>query len=107
MRSLTGWILAITGVLACPCHLPLTLPFLLAVLGGTALGSILQQKTDLVVAVATAYFLAAIGLGLSLLRRGTAREDHRACCAPEQPPGPMKDRQHELLDSALKAQNWR
>ncbi len=102
MRSLSGWLLAITGFLACPCHLPLTLPILLALLGGTSLGLFLQQNTGLVIAAATAYFLGALGFGLVLLTRSTPRDDRRLCCSLDQSLGPAKDRQSEPLAGAVK-----
>jgi len=37
-RTITGWFLAVTGFLACPCHLVVTLPLAAALLSGTALG---------------------------------------------------------------------
>ncbi len=107
LRSWSGWILAITGFLACPCHLPLTLPILLAVLGGTSLGLFLQQNTGLVLAVATAYFIGALGIGLVLLTRSAARDDRRRCCSLEELPGRAQDRRSEPPVDALTSRNRR
>ena len=83
MRRLKGMALLATGILACPCHLPLTLGLLAVVFGGTALGAFLQQHTGLVVAAATGYFLVAIVLGLRYLGVGTTPSgDSWSCEVP-------------------------
>jgi len=64
-----GKLLAVTGFLACPCHLPFTLPLLLGVLGGTGFGSFIGANTGWVYGVATGYFIGGIGVGLFLLNR--------------------------------------
>ena len=54
-----------TGFLACPCHLPLTLQLVLGVLGGTALGSFIGANTSLIYGIFTGYFVIGVGVGLS------------------------------------------
>lgn len=68
MRTLWGWILLATAFVACPCHLPLTLPLLLAVFGGSAFGAFLAGHPELVAAAAMAYFAVALLAGWALLR---------------------------------------
>ena len=51
MSRVWGGVLAITGFIACPCHLPVTLPLVLGVLGGTGLGSYIGSHTDALVCV--------------------------------------------------------
>jgi len=84
VKKVGGYVLVITGFLACPCHLVFTLPLVLALLGGTALGSFLAENTGLVAGVLVVYFLAALGLGFLLInaRTGVAG-DECATCAPE------------------------
>lgn len=73
-RSKTGGAaLAVTGFLASPCHLPVTLPLLLGVLGGTAIGSFLTANLGPVIAVAGVYHLAALGLAWYLFTRKKSR----------------------------------
>lgn len=67
MSKLSGYLLVATGFLACPCHLVLTLPLALALLGGTAIGGFLTQNSGLIVGVFSAYFLGALALGLLLI----------------------------------------
>lgn len=67
--------LTATALFACPCHLVVTLPLALGLLGGTALGAALAANTWLVVVAATLYFVAALAGGLYLLGRGPQREN--------------------------------
>jgi len=71
-RKLLGGFLVISGMLACPCHLPVTLPLL----AGTALGAYALGHVPLVVAVLAIYFLVAFSLGFRLLG-GEARDERR------------------------------
>ena len=87
-RKLAGYVLAASAVVACPCHLALTLPLLLALVGGTALGGVLSQNPGLVLGAATLYFLAAAAGAYTLLSsksdahgaRDRANTEH--CCSP-------------------------
>jgi mercuric ion transport protein len=59
VRKGSGYLLILTGFLACPCHLPL----LLALTAGTAFGVFLANNAWLTVAVSVAYFVGALALG--------------------------------------------
>ncbi len=72
-RRITATVFLITGFIACPCHLPLTLPLLLAVFGGTTVGAFLASHTGWVAALSTGYFLMAIALGFWWLSRPSRR----------------------------------
>lgn len=52
---------------ACPCHLPITLPLLLTVTAGTAVGSWLAQNTTLIYATFTVYFVGGLLLSMRWL----------------------------------------
>jgi hypothetical protein len=80
MRSLSGTFLTMTGLLACPCHLFWTLP-LLGLVGGTSLTLFVRDHTGLIFAVASVYFLIAVGAGLSLLARSINPTDRSSCCS--------------------------
>ena len=69
MQTLKGIFLTLTGFLACPCHLPITLPLLIALTAGTALGAFLANHVWLVVAVSTIYFAGTLVLGVQYLTR--------------------------------------
>jgi MerR family regulatory protein/MerE protein len=62
MRRIGGVLLTVTGFLACPCHLIITLPLLASLLAGTALGSFLTHNTGLVFTFASVYFIVALVL---------------------------------------------
>ena len=63
MRRIGGIVLTVTGFLACPCHLIITLPLLASLFAGTTLGSLLTHHTALVTAFASLYFVVALALG--------------------------------------------
>ena len=83
MCRIGGIALTVTGFLACPCHLIITLPLLLSLLAGTALGSFLSRNSGLVYTGAGLYFVVALALGAWFLfgpkREGDAAS---ATCAP-------------------------
>ncbi|MCU0270124.1 MAG: hypothetical protein MUF83_15965 [Acidimicrobiales bacterium] len=64
----------------CPCHLPLTLAVLTAVLGGTAVGGAVADHTWLAGTIVSVLWLGGTGYGFWLLRR--ARRGGAACPAP-------------------------
>lgn len=79
------WWLALS-FLACPCHLPLTLALLAAVLGGTTLGALLRDNAFLAGAVIGTVWLAGTARGFQLIRR--AKRGELACPVPARSPGP-------------------
>ena len=86
MRRIGGVALTVTGFLACPCHLIITLPLLISLLAGTAVGGFLSRNRGLVYAGAGVYFVVALALGYWFLfgpARGK-REGDAACptCGP-------------------------
>ena len=81
MSRVWGGVLTVTGFVACPCHLPFTLPLVLGVLGGTGLGSFIGANTSLIYGVFTGYFIAGIGVGWYLLNR-KQRVEEAVCRVP-------------------------
>ena len=69
MNKVWGGVLVVTGFIACPCHLVLTLPLILGVLGGTGLGAFLSDNQGLVYGVATGYFIVGLAGGIYLWNR--------------------------------------
>ena len=95
MRRIGGVALTVTGFLACPCHLIITLPLLISLLAGTALGSFLSRNTGLVYTGAGIYFVVALALGYWFLfgRARPNREMDAACpaCVPVEPLEPLRE----------------
>ena len=69
MSNIWGAVLAVTGFIACPCHLPFTLPLLIGVLGGTGIGAGIAANVSMIYVIATGYFVIGIAGGLYLLNR--------------------------------------
>src|SRR5712691_3207200 len=82
MRRIGGALLTVTGFLACPCYLIITLPLLVPFLAGTRLSGFLIRNTGLIVTFASLYFLGALTLGYWLLFTPSRRESRRdAVCS--------------------------
>jgi mercuric ion transport protein len=82
MRRIGGILLTVTGFLACPCHLIITLPLLASLLAGTALGSFLTRNTGLVFTFAGIYFIVALVLGFWLLVGPSRRASQMKVACP-------------------------
>ncbi len=63
-----GWLLTITGFLACPCHLPLWIIFL----SGTTFGGVIAANQGLIAVAMSLYGIPAFAIGLRRLVRGQA-----------------------------------
>ncbi len=58
-----GYFLIVTGFLACPCHLPISLSLLLTLTAGTAIAAFLANNVWLIIAFSTIYFVGALAFG--------------------------------------------
>jgi hypothetical protein len=82
-RTLAGYLLAATAVVACPCHVLLLWPLVLPLLASTALGGLLTSHPEWVLVGATAYFVAALLAAWRLL--GERPADDSAPALPTAP----------------------
>lgn len=73
-----GYVAAGVALVACPCHLVLTLPLLLSLAAGTALGAFLQQNTWLVYGASTVLFVGGLFLTFRWLDQPVAAADTHA-----------------------------
>jgi hypothetical protein len=64
-----------TAFVSCPCHLIITWPLALGLLGGTALGATLETHAALIIGAMTAYFFVALLGGSYLLGRVLTKAD--------------------------------
>ena len=69
MSKLWTWLLVTTGVAACPCHFPVTLPLLVTLAGGTGLAGFIAAHTGIVYGIATVYFVGVTAAGIWALSR--------------------------------------
>ena len=75
MGKVWGGVLLVTGFIACPCHLIITLPIILGLLAGTGVGAILAANTGWVYGIAGGYFVAALAAGWYMLNRKRSSQD--------------------------------
>jgi len=95
-RTRAGWFFTVTGFLACPCHLVITVPLAVALPSGTALSGWIATHEGAIALGATLYFVGALALGATLLTQasrhaaapsvsaadGAARKVTAASCCP-------------------------
>lgn len=61
-QSIKGYVVGAIALIACPCHLPITFPLLLALTAGTGLGTWLTGYYWLIFGFLTIIFITGIGL---------------------------------------------
>ena len=69
MSSPKGIFAAAVALVACPCHLPITLPLLLVLTSGSAVGLWLAQNQWLVWLAATGLFVGGLALSFVWLSK--------------------------------------
>ena len=83
MNKVWSGVLVVTGFIACPCHLVITLPLILGLLAGTGVGAILAANTGFVYGIAGGYFIVALAAGWYLLnRKGSSRPSSKKAERP-------------------------
>ncbi len=61
-HTIRGYLAGVAAFIACPCHLPLTLPLLISLTAGTAFSAWLAQNTILVGVISTIAFIGGLAL---------------------------------------------
>ncbi len=79
--AVKGYVMGALAFIACPCHLPITLPLLVAVTAGTAFSAWLQNNFLTVGGASTVIFVGALVLALKWSGR-PARVPARGRLAP-------------------------
>ena len=59
-HTIKGWVVAALAFVACPCHLPITLPLLITLTTGTALGTWLAHNAITAAFISTLIFIGGI-----------------------------------------------
>lgn len=60
--TIRGYVAGVVAFVACPCHLPITLPLLLSLTAGTGLEAWLADNTITVAVISTGLFIAGLAL---------------------------------------------
>ena len=68
-HAIKGYVMSTLAFVSCPCHLPITLPLLVAVTAGTAFSAWLQNNFLPIGAGSTLIFIASLILALRWSRR--------------------------------------
>ncbi len=79
-HKVRGYLASGVALITCPCHLPLTLPLLLSLTAGTAVGVFLERNTGALFAISTALFVG--GLALVFHWQGSEASGAGASCPP-------------------------
>ena len=87
MGKVWGGVLLVTGFIACPCHLIITLPLVLGLLAGTGVGAILAANTGWVYGIAGGYFVVALAAGWYLFNRKGQKPVRGTAARQNQPAG--------------------
>jgi len=69
-QTIKGYVAGGVALIACPCHLPITLPLILALTAGTAVGGWLSANQTLIYSAFTLLFLGGLLLAGKWLMRG-------------------------------------
>jgi mercuric ion transport protein len=67
-----GYLAAGLALIACPCHLVVTLPLILSVTAGTGVGVYIKQNLGVVIAVSIIAFIGGLALASRWLRSGVS-----------------------------------
>lgn len=67
LPTLKGYVAGLIAFIACPCHLPITLPLLISLTAGTALSAWLASHTLLAVVISTLVFIGSLVLAFQWL----------------------------------------
>lgn len=85
--KIRGYVAGVGTFLICPCHLPLTLPLILALTAGTAVGGWLANNALLIYIAAAVLFIGGLALAGKWLLTGQVQT-----CSIEQ-----KEPKHEQI----------
>ena len=73
-NRIRGYVAAGVALILCPCHLVLTLPLLLSITAGTAVGAFLEKNYYTVIAVSIIVFFGGLILAVRWLGSGVSED---------------------------------
>ena len=82
--KIRGYLAGAVALVACPCHLPLTVPLVLSLTAGTAAGVFFERYLGVAIVILAALFVGGLILAFQWLGSGAARSGD-SC-----PPKPVK-----------------
>lgn len=81
-HTIKGYAAGAVAFIACPCHLPITLPLLVALTAGTAFGRWLENNMVTVVLISTALFIGGLFLAFKWVGKANAPRNAQSAIAP-------------------------
>ena len=79
-QKIRSGVMFVIAFVACPCHLPITLPLILVVLAGTPLAVWITQHRGWIYGILTGVFLLSLALGF--MWSGYSKESVGEACEP-------------------------
>ena len=79
-QKIRGGLMFVISFIACPCHLPITMPLALALLAGTPLAAWIALNRGWVYGVLTGIFLLSLALGFRWM--SSSKESADEACEP-------------------------
>jgi mercuric ion transport protein len=80
-RSTRGFVAGVVAFVTCPCHLPITLPLLIAFTSGTVFGTWLADERNIMImgGISTIIFIGGLALAFKWINEvGPSLPDHQA-----------------------------
>lgn len=71
-HTVKGGVATVVALIACPCHLPITLPLLITLTAGTAFGAWLENNTVTVGIISTVIFVGGLALAFKWMTGSSA-----------------------------------
>lgn len=84
-HTIKGYVAGAVALVACPCHLPLTLPLLIGLTAGTAFSAWLENNFIVVAAILTVFFIGGLVMSMKWMRSG----DQVRALSPQVHTGPF------------------
>ena len=88
-RAAKGYLAGAVAFVACPCHLPITLPLLIALTAGTAFGAWLEHNVVTAGLISTVIFIGGVVLAFKWIGEGSVFSSNRSASLPSDASSPF------------------